>query len=71
MVAGYRKARDRDAVSRALSSLQRAACDKAVNVVPEVYGALRAGATAGEMAGAMRLAYDHPYDPWGELRPAF
>lgn len=70
-VAAYRQARDRDAVKRSLSSLHRAARDKAVNVVPEVHGALRAGATAGEMAGAMRLAYDHPYDPWGALRPDF
>lgn len=70
-VAGYRKARDGDDVKRSLRSLQRAARDKSVNVVPEVYGALRAGATAGEMAGAMRLAYDHPYDPWGELGSDF
>lgn len=70
-VAAYRRARHRDAVSRSLRSLKIAAQDKAVNVLPEVFGALRAGATAGEMAGAMRLAYDHPYDPWGELRPEF
>jgi len=70
-VAGYRKTRDRDAVGRSLRGLLQAARDKTVNVVPEVYGALLAGATAGEMAGAMRLAYDHPYDPWGELRPDF
>jgi hypothetical protein len=39
--------------------------------VPAVQAGLQAGATMGELAGAMRLAYDTPYDPLGVLQPDF
>ena len=31
--------------------------------------ALAGGATLGEIAGVLRLAYDYPYDPHGMLEP--
>jgi hypothetical protein len=39
------------------------------NLVPVVMESLDAGATMGEIAGVIRMAYGEPYDPFGALQP--
>jgi hypothetical protein len=37
--------------------------------MPHTLAAMRAGATAGEISGVMRVAYGVPYDPFGMMEP--
>lgn len=67
----HRETRGNDGVRRALRVVNAQARQADVNLIPFVYDAFRAGATMGEIAGALRLAYDAPYDPHGALRPDF
>lgn len=67
----FREARNQDAVHRALRKVHRDAKTTDTNLVPSVLAAFQAEATMGEIAGAMRLAYDAPYDPHGAMRPTF
>jgi len=41
----------------------KAAAERRENVLPYMIEATEAGATTGEMMGAVRLAYGYPYDP--------
>jgi methylmalonyl-CoA mutase, N-terminal domain len=70
-VRRFRAGRSHDAVRRSLRAVHAAARTSNTNLVPVVHDASRAGATMGEIAGALRLAYDAPYDPHGALRPEF
>lgn len=70
-VRQFRATRGNDDVRRSLRTVSAQAREAATNLVPGVYDAFRAGATMGEIAGALRLAFDAPYDPHGELRPDF
>jgi methylmalonyl-CoA mutase N-terminal domain/subunit len=62
-------ARDLGQIERTL----RACCGKARepngNLMPPIIDATRVGATMGEIAGALRLAYGGPYDPYGMVEP--
>ena len=58
-------------VRRALRHVHAQAKIRDANLVPAVQAGLQAGAAMGELAGAMRLAYDTPYDPLGVLQPDF
>ena len=69
-VRKFRTERNQDPVNRALRRLHDAvATDE--NLIPLVIESYDAGATMGEMAGAMRLASGRSYDPHGQLRPTF
>jgi len=69
-VKQFRAARSQAAVGRALRRLHDAvATDE--NLIPLVIEATDAGATMGEMAGAMRLACGRTYDPHRQLQPDF
>lgn len=63
-MAEYRARRDQAAVTRSLAALLEAAGDERVNLVRPVMAAMRAGATMGEMAGVLRMAYGKPADPF-------
>jgi len=63
----HRKRRDAAQVRTALESLHARASDRAANLVPDVVAATQAGATLGEMAGVLRMAYGQPADPFGLL----
>ena len=39
------------------------------NVMLPIISATKAGATMGEIAGTLRLAYDYAYDPHGLVTP--
>ena len=64
-IAAWRAERDRAAVSKALVALRDAAADPAADLMQPVLDALRADATLGELAGAMRVGYGRPADPYG------
>jgi len=69
-VKQFRAERSQAAVGRALRRLHDAvATDE--NLIPLVIEATDAGATMGEMAGAMRLACGRTYDPHRQLQPDF
>ncbi|MBI5720511.1 MAG: acyl-CoA mutase large subunit family protein [Burkholderiales bacterium] len=67
----HRVARSAGDTRRALREVHAQARAPGINLVPAVHAAFGAGATMGEIAGALRLAYDAPYDPHGALRPDF
>ena len=43
----------------------------ATNLLPAMIAAMEAGATTGEIAGALRVAYGAAYDPFGATQPEF
>ncbi len=66
-VREHRKRRDAAQVRSALQSLHARASDRAANLMGDVVAATQAGATLGEMAGVLRMAYGQPADPFGLL----
>ena len=66
-IATFRKQRNNEAVLGVLRRVRDTAGAHDENLMPVLVEAMRAGATLGEMAGALRLAYDTPYDPYGFL----
>lgn len=70
-IQAFRAARSQEGVNRVLRTVHTDAKTEAVNLVPSVLSAFQAGATMGEIAGAMRLAYNAGYDPHGALSPTF
>jgi methylmalonyl-CoA mutase N-terminal domain/subunit len=67
----FRIERNQDPVRRALRHVYVQARTRDTNLVPAVRDGFRVGATMGELAGAMRLAYEAPYDPHGAVSPDF
>jgi methylmalonyl-CoA mutase N-terminal domain/subunit len=61
----WKKSRDPERVQRGLRELRARAEDRREPLIPSIMAALEVGATLGEMAGAMRLAYGTAYDPLG------
>ena len=49
----------------------KAAADRRENVIPCMIAATEAGATTGEMMGAVRLAFGYPYDPLEIIQAPF
>jgi methylmalonyl-CoA mutase N-terminal domain/subunit len=49
----------------------KAAAERRENVIPCMIAATEAGATTGEMMGAVRLAFDYPYDPLEIIQAPF
>ena len=67
----FRAERGTEGVRRALRAARAAAEDPAASLMPAVQTAFAAGASMGEIAGALRLAYGAPFDPHGALKPDF
>ena len=63
----HRTQRDAGRVRATLESLHARASDREANLMGEVVAATEAGATMGEMAGVLRMAYGRPADPFGML----
>lgn len=57
-----RSSRDRESVKRELENLREAASKEGLNLTEHILSALRAGATSGEIAGFIRMAYGYHYD---------
>ena len=60
-----RRGRDAGLVATALRAVCGAAEDRAAHLMPPLIAATKAGATIGEMAGALRAGYRQPLDPFG------
>jgi methylmalonyl-CoA mutase N-terminal domain/subunit len=60
-----RRERDAGLVTSALRAVCGAAEDRAAHLMPPLIAATEAGATIGEMAGALRAGYGRPPDPFG------
>ena len=61
----HRERRDNTGVRESLEALRACASDREANLTPSVIHALEVGATVGEMAGVLRMAYGRPADPFG------
>jgi methylmalonyl-CoA mutase N-terminal domain/subunit len=66
-VREHRARRDARQVKAALESLHARASDRAANLMGDLVAATQLGATMGEMAGVLRMAYGQPADPFGLL----
>lgn len=64
-VKEYKKARDMGRIKDVLSAVRETAGDENENLMVPTMTAFEAGATMGEIGGAMRMAYHCPYDPHG------
>ena len=63
----YKARRDRPALRDALQALVDAAREPEPNVFEAMMAAMDAGATTGEVTGAVRIAYGEPFDPVGMI----
>jgi methylmalonyl-CoA mutase N-terminal domain/subunit len=57
-----RSRREKETVKGELEKLGEMASKEGVNLTEQVLNALKAGATSGEIAGYVRMAYGYPYD---------
>ena len=70
-VAAWKRGRDLQPLGRELAAVEAVGRDTGANVIPAIIGGFEAGATMGELAGVLREAYNHPFDPLrGSERPA-
>ena len=65
----YKKGRNQKKNKAVLQKVHQAATQPKASLIEPVLAAFADGATMGEIAGVMRLAYDYPYDPHGLLEP--
>jgi len=63
----YRESRDGSRVTASLEALHVRASDREASLIQPLIEATQAGATMGEMAGVLRMAYGRPADPFGRL----
>jgi methylmalonyl-CoA mutase N-terminal domain/subunit len=63
----YKERRDRDTIKEALLTLKHTARDTSDNLMDSILEAFEKGATIGEITGALRTAYDCPYDPYNKM----
>ncbi len=67
----FKQSRDQTKAKQALQSVYEKARDPEENIIYSIADAFLAGATMGEIAGMMRMAYDYPFDPNGMVEPPF
>lgn len=63
LISGWRAGRDQARVQAVLDTLTAAAADRGADLLGPIMDGFTAGATQGEMAGALRLGYGLPADP--------
>jgi methylmalonyl-CoA mutase N-terminal domain/subunit len=63
----YKRNRDPDRMKTVLQNLFRVTKSENENLLPAIITATESGATMGEIAGVLRLAYDCPHDPHGMI----
>ena len=64
-----KKRRDPEKIKSVLQECKQVAGNESENLMFPIMNALKAGATIGEISGAMRMAYNYPYDPHGMVEP--
>jgi methylmalonyl-CoA mutase N-terminal domain/subunit len=62
-IRAFKRERDPRPVAEALRRLWQVAQSRTESLMTPILQAMSAGATLGEMAGAMRMGYGKPYDP--------
>lgn len=70
-VRRHKKERNQDEIESVLRQVYHQVRSEGVNVMYPIIDALETGATVGEIAGIMRLAYGFPYDPHNMIDYAF
>jgi methylmalonyl-CoA mutase N-terminal domain/subunit len=70
MVKKLKKERNKSLCKEKILAL-KAAAERRENVIPCMIAATEAGATTGEMMGAVRLAFGYPYDPLEIIQAPF
>ena len=65
----YKSQRDKGLVDAVLDKVRSTARSESGNIMYPIVEATEAGATMGEIAGMLRMAYDFPYDPHGMIEP--
>ncbi|MBW1789228.1 MAG: hypothetical protein JRK53_21865, partial [Deltaproteobacteria bacterium] len=68
-IKAFKKQRDMARVTATLLECRDTAAKRDESLMPPIIKAFEAGATMGEITGAMRMAYDCPYDPLGMEEP--
>jgi methylmalonyl-CoA mutase N-terminal domain/subunit len=68
-IAEFKRTRDSELVQGAIRQVHATAQHPETNVMPALVAALETGATMGEIAGALRVAYGVAYDPFGAVPP--
>jgi methylmalonyl-CoA mutase N-terminal domain/subunit len=68
-IKDYKKHRDMNLVKIQFQTVIDSSRIPTVNLVPIVIKALEAGLTMGEIAGALRIGYRKPYDPFNMVNP--
>jgi methylmalonyl-CoA mutase N-terminal domain/subunit len=68
-IRAFKRQRNNASVTESLRAVVAAAKDRGQNLVPAVIEATDAGATMGEVAGVLRVAYGQAYDPHGMIEP--
>jgi methylmalonyl-CoA mutase N-terminal domain/subunit len=66
-----RESRDTERVRITIEEVRKAAETRDKNTIPHIIEAAKAYATLGEIMGAIRMAYGHPYDAFGDLEYPF
>ena len=64
----YKNSRDQAMIKRVLKEAFEKAKNPEQNLIELIIEALQAGATVGETAGILRMAYRYPYDPHGLIK---
>jgi methylmalonyl-CoA mutase N-terminal domain/subunit len=67
----YKNRRDHTKIKEVLLALRHMAKETSENLMGSILTAFEAGATCGEITGTLRMAYDHPYDPYSKVSPPF
>ena len=68
-IKAFKENRDHKKLTSVLEQLLEKTKNGTENLAQITIEALEADATIGEMTGVMRMAYDHPYDPFGLMEP--
>ena len=64
-----KRRRDPEKIKSVLQACRQVAGNESENLMFPIMDAFKAGATIGEISGAMRMAYNYPYDPHGMVEP--
>jgi methylmalonyl-CoA mutase N-terminal domain/subunit len=68
-IRDYKKNRDLETIKSALRQCLQSAKTDDENLTYSIINAFEAGATIGEISGALRMAYNYPYDPHDMVEP--
>jgi methylmalonyl-CoA mutase N-terminal domain/subunit len=68
-IRDYKKNRDLEKIKSVLRQCLQSAKTDDQNLTHSIINAFEAGATIGEISGALRMAYNYPYDPHDMIDP--